>query len=150
MQPQLQDGPDATAGFPLELLQPVEVPRVDHERLLTDGVGAHAQGEPHVGIVEVIRRTDAEEVDAIGFGAALELLDVPVEALELREEADIEAIAIENADGIVRIHRGDEPVPRIVNGLQVPRGDEPGDAGHGEIFHAHLFDCSAAFSTPAS
>ena len=40
MQPQLQHGVDAPPGFALDLLERVEVPRVDDQRLLADRVGA--------------------------------------------------------------------------------------------------------------
>ena len=42
---------------------------------------------------------------------------------------------VENADRIVRIDRGDQPIPGVVDGLEVSRRDEAADAGHGEIFH---------------
>ena len=42
MQAQLQDGVHAPAGFLLKLLQRVEIPGVDDQWLLADGVGADA------------------------------------------------------------------------------------------------------------
>ena len=43
------------------------------------------------------------------------------------------AVAIEDADGVVRIDRGDQPVAGVVDRLEVPRRDEAGHAGDGEV-----------------
>ena len=149
MQAQLQHGVDAPSGFLLELLQAVEVPRVDDQRLLAEHVRADPQRNAHVGVVQVVGRADAQEVNALLFGPTLQLLEVPVEALELGEEADIERIAVEDADRIVRIDGGDQPVPGVVDRLEVARRDEPGDAGHCKVFCAHNLGWTAACSTAA-
>ena len=127
----------------LELLERVEVPRVDDDRLLADRVGADAKREPDVRVVEVVRRADAHVVHALGFRAAPQLLEVPIEALDLGEEPDVERIAIEHADRIVRIGGGHEPVAGVLDRLQMPRRDEAGDAGDREILHARCPRCAA-------
>ena len=150
MQSQLEHGVDAASGFLLELLQAIEVPRIDHQRLLAERVGADAQRHAHVRIVQVVRRAHAQEMHALGLGAALELFEMAIEPLEFGEEPDIECVAIEHADRVVRIDRGDEAVAGVVNGLEVARGHEAGDAGHGEVFWTHDWECAAARSTAAS
>ena len=113
MHAQLQHGVDPAAGFLLQLLQRIEVPRVDDQRLLADRIGADAQRQPDVGIVQVVRRADAEVVHARRLRAAAQLLEVPIEPLELGEEPDVERVAIEDADRVVRIDRGDEAVAGV-------------------------------------
>ena len=133
MEPQLQDGVDAASGFLLELLQRVQVPRVDDERLLADRVRPDAQREPDVRVVQVVRRADGDVVHAAGVGAAAQLFEVTVEPLELGEEPHVEGVAIEHADRVVRIHRGDETIAGVLDRLQVAGRHEPGDAGQGEV-----------------
>src|SRR5689334_21616655 len=99
MQTQLQDGGDAASGLALELLQRVEVPGVDDDRLLADRVGADAQRHADVRIVEIVRRADAQIVNAMFLRPAPQLFEMAIEALDLGEEADVERIAIKDADG---------------------------------------------------
>ena len=82
MQAQLQHGEDPAAGFPLQLLQRIEVPRIDHQRLLADRIGADAQRQPDVRVVQVVRRADAQVVHARSRGAAAQLFEMPIEPLE--------------------------------------------------------------------
>ena len=55
-------------GLLFQLLQAVEVPGVDDERLLADRVGADAQRQPHVRVVQIVRRADRHVVDALRSG----------------------------------------------------------------------------------
>src|SRR6185312_2796836 len=48
VQAQLQDGVDALAGLAFDFPQAVDVPGVEHQRLLADRVRAGTQGETHV------------------------------------------------------------------------------------------------------
>ena len=59
-----------------------------------------------------------------------------IEALDLGEEPHVERVAIEDADGVVRIDRRDQAVAGVVDRLQVPRRDEAGDAGDREVASA--------------
>ena len=52
---ELEDGPDALATLFFELLERIEVPGIDDERLVTDDVGLHAKSEAAVRVVEVVR-----------------------------------------------------------------------------------------------
>ena len=71
---------------------------------------------------------------ALRFGTAPQLLEMPIEPLELGEEPDVERVAIEHADGVVRIDRRDQPVAGVVDRFQMARRDEAGHAGHREVF----------------
>ncbi len=53
---------------------------------------------------------------------------MPVEPFDLGEEPHVERIAVEDADRVVRIDRGDEPVAGVPDRLEVPRRDIPGGA----------------------
>src|SRR3954451_12624825 len=80
---------------------------------------------------------------AFGFGATLELLEMPVEPLDLGEEPHVEPIFVEHANGIMRIHGGDQPVPGGLDGVQMPRRNEAADAGHREILHGRTSTSTA-------
>src|ERR1051325_10252892 len=133
VQAQLQDGPDAPAGLGLELLQGIQVPRVDDQRFFANGIGTDPEGQAAMGVMEVVRRADGEAVHALGVAEAAELLDVPLETLELGEEADVERVAVERAGGIGRIERRDDGVARLVDGLEMARRDIAGGSGDGEV-----------------
>src|SRR5205823_6022267 len=78
VQPQLQHRVHAAARFLFELLERVEIPGVDDQRLLTDRIRADAERQPDVRIVQVIGRTDADEVHAFGLRAPAQLLEMAV------------------------------------------------------------------------
>ena len=67
--------------------------------------------------------------------ASLQLVDVAVEALELGEEAHVERIAVEDADGVVRVDRRDQPVAGVGNRLEMARRNVAGNAGQREVPH---------------
>src|SRR5205823_4408867 len=89
--------------------------------------------EPDVSVVKIVRRADADVVDAIGRAAATQLLEMTVEAFEFGEESDIEAEPVEHADRVVWINRGDKAVTRIPDGLKMPRRDVTRGAGQRKI-----------------
>ena len=120
MEAQLQHGVDVAAALALELFERVEVPGVQDERLFADGVGADAQREADVRVVQVVGRADADVVDAAVLGAAAQLVDVAIEALELGEEGGVGPESIEDADRVVRIDGGDEAAADVLDGLEVP------------------------------
>ena len=67
VQPELEDVVHAAPGLPLQLGERVQVPRVEHERLLADGVGADPEREADVRVVQVVGRADRHVVDALGL-----------------------------------------------------------------------------------
>ena len=93
----------------LDLEQAVDVPGIEDERLLADRVGAGAQREADMGVVQIIGRADRDIVDRSRLPPA-QLVDMAVEALELGEEGAVGEIAVDDADGVAGIERGDQPV----------------------------------------
>ena len=70
-----------------------------------------------------------------------------VEAFDLGEKAHAERIAIEQTDGVVRVHGGDQPVAAVANGVQMARRNESGHANDGEVLGQR---CSPDACTRAS
>ena len=148
---QLQDGRDPATGFLLELLKRIEVPRIDHQRLLANDVGADAEGEAHVGIVQVIGRAHAHVVHARFVRTAAQLLEMPIETLELGEEPAIERKAIEDAHRVVGIGRRHEAVAGVLNGFEVPGCDVARNARDREISRlGHVCTEAACFRIRAN
>ena len=84
VQPQLQNRRNLAAGLLLDLRQTIDVPGIEHQRLFADRVRAGAQGEPNMGVVQIVGRADRDVVDSLV--APAQLVDVPVEPLEFGEE----------------------------------------------------------------
>ena len=96
-----------------------------------------------MGVVQIVGRADADVVDA--FVAAPQLVDVPIEPLELREEMRLRKMAVDDADGIIGIEGNPEIAPQGLDGLHVTRGDVAGGADQGEACHgAALTGCVLA------
>src|SRR2546425_6546521 len=151
MQAQLQDRVDAASGLLLELLESVQIPGIDNERLLANRVSADAQSQPDVRIVQVVRRTDADEVYAARVGAAPQFLQMPIETLDLGEEAHVERVPIEHPDVVVRVDGGDQTVAGVLDRLEMARGHEAGHSGQREGSHrlAHSLVAQGPTPTPA-
>ena len=132
-QTELEHVVDPRSRLTLELGQLVEVPRVDHQGLLADGVGADPERQAGVGIVQVVGAADRDVVDPLGVAPALELLEVAVEALHLREEAGVEEVAVEDPHRVVRIARRREPVAGVGDRLEMTGGDVTRDAEEGKV-----------------
>src|SRR5687767_14455672 len=92
---------------------------------------------------------------AIGFRAPAEFFQMPIEALELSEEAHVEAEAVEQANRIMRVGSRDDAVAGIGDRLEMARRDETGDAGDREVSwrrsdHAFPFTAAAIEGRPAA
>jgi len=133
VQAQLQDVVSLAARLLGDLLQGVHVPGGQHQGLLADDVGTVAEAEADVGVVQVVGRADAQVVDALA--AALDLLEVAVEALELHEEVGLGKVAVQYAHRIVGVQGGQQQVAGVPDGLQVARGYVATGAGEGEGFY---------------
>ncbi len=130
---ELQDAVDLLPGFLFDLLEGVDVPGVEHEGFFANHVGAVPQPEAHVGVVEVVRRADADVVD--GFALAFQLFEVAVEALEFDKEVGVGEMAVDDPDGIKFIHGGYQHVSRVLDRPHVARRYKPGGANQRKIFH---------------
>ena len=139
MHAQLQDGPDGSPGLVLELLERIEIPRVDDQRLLANRVRAGAQGHPDMRIVEVIGCADADVVDALLRRSTAQFLEMAIESLDLVEEAHFEREPIEYADRIVRVRGGDQAIAGVMDRLQMARGNIAAYSGDGKILRQNAF-----------
>ena len=92
MDPQLQDGEHPTIGFVFQLLKRIEIPRIDHNRLFTNGMRPDPKGHPDVRVVQVVGCTDAHVVDAIFGRTTSKLLQMSIESLDFLEVAHVEGV----------------------------------------------------------
>ncbi len=136
MEPQLKDGEHAASRFELQLLQGIEVPGIDDDRLFAERIRAAPQRESNVGVVEVVRTADADPVDVMLGGTAPQLIDVAIEALDLAKVAHVVAVAIEDADRIVRVDSGDETMTGIVDGLEMTARHVARHADDSKVLHS--------------
>jgi hypothetical protein len=65
MQAQLQNAVDFPSSILLDFRNTVNVPWIKHQRLFANGISAGPQGKVHVGVVQVIRRTNRYEVYSV-------------------------------------------------------------------------------------
>ena len=121
VQTQLQDREDALACVGLQSCKAIDVPGIEHQRLLADGVPMRAEREANMRIVQVVRRADADIVNLLA--APPDEIDVAVEALELGEEARFGEKAIDHADRIGRVERGSERASRLFDGSEMTGRD---------------------------
>jgi hypothetical protein len=121
------------AGFGFEFGEGVEIPGVENDGLLADGVGADTQCQPYMRVMQMIGRTDAEIIDAMPFRSAPQLLKMPVETLEFLEKTHIGKIPVQYAHGIMRITGSQQGVTRILDGPEMPRRYVAGNAGQCEV-----------------
>lgn len=111
MQPELKNGVDPPPRLGLNFQQFIYVFRIEHQRLLANRVSACAKGETHMGVMEIVRRSDRNEIDRT-TGTAL-TIDMCFELLEFGKEAGSGKVAVENANRIIDIHGGDKCVTRL-------------------------------------
>src|ERR1700722_16538207 len=102
---QLENSIDASVCLLLDLGERIEVPGVDDQRLLAHDVGANAQSETAMSVVQVVRRADRQPVETLALRPPPALLEVPVEAFRLSEEMDVKSVLVEKANGVLRITR---------------------------------------------
>ena len=82
MHAQLQDGIHLAPGFLFQLLQPLQIPGVEHQWLFTNRVCAIAQAETNMRVMQIIRRADADIMKA--------LLPRPDDAIFLRVDQTVQ------------------------------------------------------------
>ena len=115
------------------LLQGVDVPRIQHKRLLADDIGTETQTITGMGIVQIIRRAYA---DIVNVGAAVAQLGVvSVEKFLFGKEGSLWEIAVHDAYAVAFVVGGDKVVTCVFDGFEVARGDVAADTNDGEIFH---------------
>ena len=133
MQAQLQDGVDLAPCAGLDLRQPVDIPRIEHQRLFADGVAVRAQGEAHMGVMQIVGRADADIVDALAEAA--QLVDIAVETLELGEEMSVGKVAVHHPDRVVGVQRRLQRAADRQDRLHMARRDIAGRADQCKLAH---------------
>src|SRR5690554_2990199 len=141
MHTQLQDGVHLPASVFFDIDKAVYVPGVQYQRLFTDGIGARAQGEAHVAVVQVVGRADGDVIHSAAVIGAAQFVDMPVETLKLREKVRFREMTVDNANGIVLVHGGNEVVTSVFDRFHVARCDVTGSADQCELF-AHRITLS--------
>jgi hypothetical protein len=136
MKPKLQNGRDATARFVLQLLERIQIPGIDDHRLFADGVCPDAQCHADMCIVQIVRRADTQIVNTLLLGASAQLLKMAVESLDFCEKPDIKRISIQDTHRVMRIGRGNQPIPCGADRLEVSRRHEARDARDGKILQS--------------
>lgn len=86
-------------------------------------------------IVQVVGRTNRHVIDVLRLVGPAHLIDVAIEPLEFSEELRIREVAVDDADGIIGIQGGHQPVAGVLDGFHVTRGDIAGGADQGEVLH---------------
>ena len=133
MKPQLQNVVDPLARLFLNGLQNVHIPWIQHQRFLADDIRAQAQGVARVRVVKVVRRADGDNVQLVV--RSLHLRHMAVEKLHFGEKGRLGKIAVDNADTVGFVIRGNHLVPSIFNSFQMSRGHITAHSENGEILH---------------
>ena len=86
-----------------------------------------------MGVMQVIGGANRHIVDTTSLSCPAQLLDMPVEALELGEKIGFGEKAIEDPHRIGAVESGDQNIAGIVDRLQMAGRNVAGGAGEGKI-----------------
>jgi hypothetical protein len=125
MDAELKNGPDAAACFAFQFRERVQVPWVDHKRLLAESIGSHSQRQPYVCVVEKIRWAYRDVVNPVRLRPTTLLFEETIEALNFAKEAHVKRVAIENAYGITWVGGRNETVPSLADRRQMAWRHKP-------------------------
>ena len=131
VQSQLKNGVNVLAALTLQLLERVNVPRVQHNRLFANRVRLIPQGEPNVRVVQIVGGTNTNVIDLVATASTL--FDMAIKALELSEEVGVGEVTIDHPNAVIRVEGGDEVVACVFDGLHVARRDVASGADESEI-----------------
>src|SRR5262245_36928251 len=95
MQPKLQDSVHLAARFVLGLHETVDIPGIEHQWLFADRLGAVAEREAHMRVVQIVWRANADQIDLPALTAAS--VNVAIEALELHEKPCVREVAVKDS-----------------------------------------------------
>ena len=84
MQSKLQNIVDPLAGLLFYLGQCIQIPRVEHQRLFADGIGPDPEGKTDMGIVQIVRRANADIIEFFVSVLSSQFLGKPIETLKPR------------------------------------------------------------------
>ena len=96
MDAELQDRIDFSSGLLFQFPEGVQIPGIDDERFLADGIRSHPKGQTAMGIVQVVGGTDADVVNPSLIRAPPKLFQMSIEALDLRKKPDVKTVRIQN------------------------------------------------------
>ncbi len=133
VQTQLQDGADFFPAFVFHVGQRIHIPRIQYERLLANYMGADAQAETDVGVVQIVGRTNGHIVDVGAFPD--QFVHVAVEALEFCKKSRFGEVFVNNPHIVIFIQRCYQTVSRILDGFHVSGRDVACRAQENEVFH---------------
>ena len=133
VQAELQDVVHPLARLVFHGLQHIHIPWVQHQRFLADDIRAQTQGVARVRVVQVVRGADGDDVQLVV--RVLELGDMPVEELHLREESRLGEIAVDDADTVGLVVCGNHLVSSLFDSLQMSRRHITAHSENSEILH---------------
>ena len=112
---ELEDVVGLVAGFLLDLLQRVDIVRVQHHRLLTDDVAAQTETVADESIMRVVRGADTHPIERVF--ALLLLGAIAVKELMLREEGTIREETVQPANAVELVIRRQKIVTSVLDRL---------------------------------
>ncbi len=113
---------DPAAALGLNRCKSVDVPGVQHDRLLADCLRAVAQRHTDVRVVKVVWGADRDKVN--GLAGPIQLVEVAVEPLRLSEKVCFREERVNDSDTVLRIKYGNKRVASLLDRLHVTRRDE--------------------------
>ena len=133
MQTQLQDVIDFPASLIFHILKHIHVPRVQHQRFFADDIGAQTQGVAGVRVVQVIWRTNGDDIQLIV--SAFQLWNVTVEEFHFGEEGGLGEIAVYDSHAVGFVIRSNHLVTSFFDSLQMSRCHVTAHSENSEILH---------------
>ena len=133
VQAELEDVVGLVAGLLLDLLERIDVVRVEHHGLLADDVAAEAQAVADKCVVRVVRSADAHPVQGI---VRLHLPGAEtIEELVLSEERALREETVEAPDTVEAVISRQQVIACILDGFEMARRNVAGRAYKCEIGH---------------
>lgn len=136
MEPQLENIPDPVAGFWFQFLKGRCIPGIEDQWFFTNHLCAIPESEAHVGVVEVIGRTNDDIINL--FTGAFLFFQMAVKPFKFGKKGCIGKITIQHSNSVIGIKRGNEVVAGFFNRFQVSWCDVPCSADEGEVFDYFL------------
>ena len=119
VQPQLQNRINPLAHIAFNLGQPVNIPRIEHQRLLANHIRARSQSKAAMRVMQIIRRRNRHIIKPLT--ASAQFVDMAVKALELGEKMRVGKVTVENTNRVIRIVSDHQVASRIPDSLHMPR-----------------------------
>jgi hypothetical protein len=131
----LQNRFDLAACLRLKFGKGIQIPRIQHQWFLANGIGMDSERKADVRVVEIVGRADADPVELLFLALAAQLLGEAIEAFKFGEKAYIEGILIQDAYGVIGIQGGNEPIACVSDGFHVSGGNVASGTNKGKVSH---------------